>query len=158
MTTDETAAKLTEWLNESALGEWSVFTKNAAGDQEIVAYDPNDEIPWTVAQFPPGEAFSDGIVLMKNTLPALLAEREAMKADIARLRGGLEDVANPIEHLRRYAESRGSKLNGGAYSIGNNLAFVQQIARDALQALPPGDSHCEHQSQPGPCSVCGDMG
>ena len=27
----------------------------------------------------------------------------------------------------------------------------------APQPLPPPDGHCEHQSQPGPCSVCGDM-
>lgn len=26
------------------------------------------------------------------------------------------------------------------------------------QPLPPGNAQCEHQSQPGPCSVCGDMG
>jgi hypothetical protein len=52
--------------------------------------------------------------------------------EIERLRLVLSDVVNPLENLRRYAAERGQTLNSSAYSIANNLGFVQEIAKEAL--------------------------
>lgn len=60
-----------------------------------------------------------------------------LKDENARLRLALEDVVNPLDNLRRYAESQGGKLNGMAYGIANNLGFVQEIARKALNNPSP---------------------
>lgn len=51
---------------------------------------------------------------------------------LKRLEAALKDVCNPIEKLRRDAEAQGRKLSGMAYSVGNDLGFVQSIARAAL--------------------------
>ncbi len=56
--------------------------------------------------------------------------------EIARLRQALSDVKNPVEYCRRHAEANGTKLNGMAYSIANDLHFVQKLASDALDAEP----------------------
>ena len=56
------------------------------------------------------------------------------QAEIERLRLALQDVVNPLANLRRYAEEQNSTLVSGAYSIANNLNFVQQIAKAALDA------------------------
>ena len=53
--------------------------------------------------------------------------------EIRRLQGALRGVQNPLEYLRRYAASEGTKLNGNAYAIANDLGFVQRIAREALE-------------------------
>lgn len=55
-----------------------------------------------------------------------------LDGDVQRLTQALTDVANPIEYLRRHAEADGNRLNGMAYSIANDLHFVQKIARDAI--------------------------
>ncbi|MBY0618436.1 hypothetical protein [Sphingomonas ursincola] len=62
---------------------------------------------------------------------ANLIERQA--AEIARKDAALRDVVNPLGHLRRYAESQGHRLSGEAFQIANNLGFVQDIARKALE-------------------------
>lgn len=56
--------------------------------------------------------------------------------EIERLRLALTDVTNPLGNLKRYAEERGTTLNGSAYSIANNLSFVQRIAKEALEGSP----------------------
>ena len=59
---------------------------------------------------------------------------KVVAAELDRLRWALEDVVDPVGHLRRYAEEQGRELDGGAaYRVGNDLAFVQGIARKALQ-------------------------
>lgn len=52
------------------------------------------------------------------------------------MRQALEDVCNPLGYLRRKAEAEGNRLGGMAYAIANDIATVQQIARDALSTLP----------------------
>ncbi|MET3710359.1 hypothetical protein ABIC65_001039 [Sphingomonas trueperi] len=47
----------------------------------------------------------------------------------------LENVVAPLALLQREAEARGNRLSGVAYSIANDLGFVQKIARDALEAF-----------------------
>lgn len=49
-------------------------------------------------------------------------------------RQALEDVCNPLAYLQRKAEADGARLGGMAYTIANDLATVQGIARDALSA------------------------
>ena len=129
MTTDQTAARLGGLLaKDDDRCEHGVRYPHQCDDCDDDAMKPENLVKRCLE-------YSDEVAGLK-------AERTATQAEIARLRGALGDVVDPIEHLRRYAESRGSKLNGNAYSIGNNLAFVQQIARDALQTLPPkGDGH-----------------
>jgi hypothetical protein len=51
----------------------------------------------------------------------------------AAYRQALEDVCNPLAYLQRMAEAEGGKLSGMAYSIANDIATVQRIARAALQ-------------------------
>ena len=58
------------------------------------------------------------------------------KAEIERLRHALQDVVDPIRVLLRYAEAEGAKLSDAAYSIANDIGYVQGIARDALAATP----------------------
>lgn len=55
-----------------------------------------------------------------------------------RLRQALEDVANPMSMIQRQAEAEGSQLSGMAYSIANDLGFVQTIARRALAPFTKG--------------------
>jgi chromosome segregation ATPase len=62
----------------------------------------------------------------------LRAKIERLTAENERLRAALRDVINPLGSIRRDAESRGLKLSGMAYSIANDLGFVQKIAKDAL--------------------------
>lgn len=57
--------------------------------------------------------------------------------EIERLRLALNDVVNPLGNLRRYAEERGTTLNGSAYSVANNLGFVQNVAKEALGDSAP---------------------
>lgn len=59
--------------------------------------------------------------------------REALEEN-RRLREALGDVVNPIGKLRRDAEADGSKLSGMAYSVANDIGFIQSIARAALNA------------------------
>ena len=60
---------------------------------------------------------------------------EGRDADVEQLKQALEDVCNPLAYLKRMAEAEGAKLGGMAYSIANDIATVQGIARAALQAL-----------------------
>lgn len=57
--------------------------------------------------------------------------------EIVRLKAALTDVTKPLEYLRRHAEADGNKLSGMAYSIANDLHFVQKIAQDALELEAP---------------------
>lgn len=50
----------------------------------------------------------------------------------------LEDIVNPLGRLQREADATGARLSGMAYSIANDLSFVQQIARQALAKLKEG--------------------
>jgi hypothetical protein len=51
--------------------------------------------------------------------------------EIARLQQALDDVVNPLESIRRYAKENGRELASSAWSIANNLHFVQNIAKTA---------------------------
>ena len=65
-------------------------------------------------------------IAASTMLADLVAERD-------RLREALRDVANPLDRLRRNAEAQGSRLSGAAYTIANDLNFVQGLARAALE-------------------------
>lgn len=65
---------------------------------------------------------------------AHLPKYQAALARIRRLDGVLHDIVNPLGKLAREAEAKGVQLSGMAYSIANDLAFVQSIARQALEA------------------------
>ncbi|ODP39239.1 hypothetical protein [Sphingomonas turrisvirgatae] len=91
------------------------------------------------------EYVADGEATRRKTEPELIAERrdaaEALSQAQARekaLRAGLEDVVNPLGKLRREAEADGAQLCGLAYSIANDLNFVQQIARTPLSRMGEG--------------------
>jgi hypothetical protein len=64
-----------------------------------------------------------------SVITAKLAEKDA---EIAFYRQALDDVANPMRVLQRQAEAEGARLSGMAYSVANDLGFVQSIARRAL--------------------------
>lgn len=51
---------------------------------------------------------------------------------IERLRAALEEIVNPLKFIRERAEANGDHLSDRAYSIANDLNYVQQIARTAL--------------------------
>jgi hypothetical protein len=55
-----------------------------------------------------------------------------LNAEIERLRAALQDVVNPLEALRRSAESSGGRLNDRAHGIANSVPYIQDIARIAL--------------------------
>lgn len=68
---------------------------------------------------------------------AALARRSATLIEqllnrVERLEQGLADVISPIGKLRRDAKAEGKQLGPLAYSIGNDLYFVREIARAAL--------------------------
>jgi hypothetical protein len=59
---------------------------------------------------------------------------EAQQAEIERLRGALNDIANPVVKLREEAERCGATLNGVvALSISNDAGHLKGIARAALE-------------------------
>lgn len=60
--------------------------------------------------------------------------------EIVRLKAALTDVTKPLEYIRRHAEADGNKLSNMAYSIANDLHFVQKIAKDALELETPAPS------------------
>lgn len=68
-----------------------------------------------------------------------MARAEKAEAEVARLREALGDVVNPLGHLHRKAESEGKTLGWLACQVANDLGFVQQIARAALE--PPQRSN-----------------
>lgn len=82
---------------------------------------------------------NETIKTINNHLPkyqAALAEVKQLKAASAereaRLVQALKDVIDPMGYLKHQAEAAGSQLSGMAYSIANDLHFVQSIARQAL--------------------------
>lgn len=70
-------------------------------------------------------------------LAALTDELTEARAEIARYREALEEVADPIQAMRRRAEAEGSRLSGMAYSISNDIHYVKEIARAALKDPTP---------------------
>lgn len=72
---------------------------------------------------------------MLSAVPTPTPPIEGRDADVEQLKQALEDVCNPLAYLKRMAEAEGAKLGGMAYSIANDIATVQGIARAALQAL-----------------------
>lgn len=77
----------------------------------------------------------DEAVAAWNTRATPTPPIEGRDADVEQLKQALEDVCNPLAYLKRMAEAEGAKLGGMAYSIANDIATVQGIARAALQAL-----------------------
>lgn len=55
------------------------------------------------------------------------AEEKAAKYEKA-----LKDIANPMAYLQRKAEEEGSVLNGMAFQVANDPAFIKSIAIEAL--------------------------
>lgn len=65
---------------------------------------------------------------------AFARHRQQAEARAEELVAALEDVINPLANLKRYAVAKDCQLSGAAYSIANDLHFVQGIARTALTA------------------------
>jgi hypothetical protein len=59
----------------------------------------------------------------------------------------LRDIIDPLGMLKREAEAKGQRLSGQAYSIANNLHFVQAIARKALEVQPLSPPPCVDRSK-----------
>lgn len=78
------------------------------------------------------ERLTERCAMYKGQVEAGAHEIERLTAESERLRAALRDVIDPLGSIRRDAESRGLKLNGMAYSVANDLGFVQKIAKDAL--------------------------
>ena len=57
----------------------------------------------------------------------------ALRTENERLREALDEIANPVKHMRDEAERKGARLNGLAIQLANNAAFLRNIARDALE-------------------------
>ena len=61
---------------------------------------------------------------------ALNFARTIAKLRVAR--EAVEDIADPIQAMHRYAESQGAKLSGMAYQIANDPEQLKRTARQAL--------------------------
>lgn len=56
-----------------------------------------------------------------------------LRAEVERLREGLEDIVHPIVKLKQEADRSGVKLSGvAALSISNDANYLKNIARAAL--------------------------
>lgn len=88
------------------------------------------------------ESVEDGNVLKWNnagltlTVDQLRAELKESVEEGDRLRGALQAIADPVEHLRREAEKDGCILNGIAYSVSRDPEWLISLAKEAIQALP----------------------
>ena len=82
------------------------------------------------------EAYRAGADLVIARTSDLTARNKALEAEIERLREALLDCAAPMRILRRHAEEQGRELNGMAYTVANDVHFVKEHARKALEARP----------------------
>lgn len=108
--------------------------KRLSDEEELCAETTGDDpfsMVYLAAKLAQAEADARGVQIALEQSWESNRERQA---EIERLRLALTDVVNPLGNLKRYAEERDSTLVGGAYSIANNLNFVQQIAKAALEA------------------------
>ena len=71
-----------------------------------------------------------------TALTALAERNKVLEAEVERLREALLDCAAPMRILRRHAEEQGRELNGMAYTVANDVHFVKEHARKALEAQP----------------------
>jgi hypothetical protein len=69
---------------------------------------------------------------VKESLIPLLDALNAAEADRDRLRAALEDIADPVGYLRRYAEAQGGQFNGGMVQHIVTPYFLSEMARKAL--------------------------
>ena len=68
-------------------------------------------------------------------MPEAAAALADTLAILDRYRKALEDVTDPLGHIKRLADAKGSRLSNLAYAIANDLSFVQGIAKAALTAI-----------------------
>ena len=99
-----------------------------AGDVEAVAMAMHHSATWDRWEDAHENEKQHYRQLAQSAMPSLAAK----DVEIARLREALSNVTKPIGYLQRRAEAEGSRLNGMAYQIANDIAFVQSIARQAL--------------------------
>ena len=67
----------------------------------------------------------------KHLTLSILAHAQTL-AKLRVAREALEDIADPIQAMQRYAESQGAKLSGMAYQIANDPEQLKRTARQAL--------------------------
>lgn len=63
---------------------------------------------------------------------------DRLQSELTKAREALEDVANPIHYLRKYAESQERELDDTmARRLSEDVNFVKEIARKALSRITP---------------------
>lgn len=132
MTLDQRAQQLAELLAKAAFGKlvsapWGDGT-SPLGMSNL--FDSGNE--HTLMECAP-EEYTDAIAESLNHLPALLAEREAMRAELTALRAAQANALAIIGNV----EHRG----GGSNSAKMYADMLNDIRDCLAQPLPPGDGH-----------------
>ena len=78
------------------------------------------------------------------TYHRMAEEVEALKAERDAYRQALENIASPIEYLRKEAEKVGGVLNGMAFEVIKSPEFFKQIAQPALEQYSSHKNHTEN--------------
>lgn len=129
MTTDETAARLGEMLEKAKI---AIENKTGYGGRSFSAYYKSRLIGLVI---PPGKDVRVehvmALVDITEALPALLAEREAMRAELTALRAAQANALAIIGNV----EHRG----GGSNSAKMYADMLNDIRDCLAQPLPPGD-------------------
>ena len=72
-------------------------------------------------------------IVLQEVLVEQRDEIARLRAEVERLREGLEDIVHPIVKLKQEADRSGVKLSGvAALSISNDANYLKNIARAAL--------------------------
>lgn len=76
-----------------------------------------------------------------DTIDNLNTQLTASRAECEGLRAALEEIANPLDTMRRRAAETGRRLDGAiANTLANDANHLKQIARAALSQKEPGDA------------------
>lgn len=119
---------------------------SGAGErEELAAFGASEAAGY---QYPGGNQAAERAAFCAGAAHAASLPPAADPAMVTVLRQALEDVCDPLSYLQRKAEAEGSRLNGMAYTIANDIATVQRIARAALAAAPTIPATGEAKNDP----------
>lgn len=136
---------------QKALDMYGVYLATAeaasgAGErEELAAFGASEAAGY---QYPGGNQAAERAAFCAGAAHAASLPPAADPAMVTVLRQALEDVCDPLSYLQRKAEAEGSRLNGMAYTIANDIATVQRIARAALAAAPTIPATGEAKNDP----------